>query len=75
MSDLSCSTIGDALGRRKSIFVAGLLAPIGPFLQCSALALVQFIAGRLILNLGIGQLSITVPVWHSESSSASRRGH
>lgn len=71
---LSCSAIGDALGRRKSIFVAGLLALIGQILQCSAFSLAQFIVGRVILGLGVGQLSVTVPVWQSESSSAGKRG-
>ncbi|ODM24360.1 hypothetical protein SI65_01950 [Aspergillus cristatus] len=71
---LSCSAIGDALGRRKSIFLAGLLALIGQILQCPAFSLAQFIVGRVILGLGIGQLSVTVPVWQSESSSAGKRG-
>lgn len=71
---LSCSVIGDALGRRKSIFIAGLLALIGQILQCSAFSLAQYIVGRVILGLGIGQLSVTVPVWQSENSSAGKRG-
>lgn len=71
---LSCSVIGDSLGRRKSIFIAGLLAPVGQILQCSAFSLAHFIVGRVILGLGIGQLSVTVSVWQSENSSASKRG-
>lgn len=43
---LSCSVIGDALGRRKSIFIAGMLALVGQILQCSAFSLEQFIVGR-----------------------------
>lgn len=71
---LSCSVIGDSLGRRKSIFIAGLLALVGQILQCSAFSLAHFIVGRVILGLGIGQLSVTVSVWQSENSSASKRG-
>lgn len=43
---LSCSVIGDALGRRKNIFIAGMLALVGQILQCSAFSLEQFIVGR-----------------------------
>ncbi|OJJ83700.1 uncharacterized protein ASPGLDRAFT_1491714 [Aspergillus glaucus CBS 516.65] len=71
---LSCSVTGDALGRRKSIFIAGMLALVGQILQCSAFSLAQFIVGRVILGLGIGQLSVTVPVWQSENPSAGGRG-
>jgi MFS family permease len=43
---LSCSVIGDRLGRRKTIFLGGLLAGIGQILQCTAFYLPQFIIGR-----------------------------
>ncbi|KAJ6007275.1 sugar transporter [Penicillium herquei] len=71
---LSCSIIGDRLGRRKSIFLAGILAGIGQILQCTAFSLPQLIIGRVILGFGVGQLNVTVPVWQAESSNASQRG-
>lgn len=71
---LSCSMVGDKLGRRKSIFLAGLISAIGQILQCTAFSLPQLIIGRLILGFGVGQLNVTVPVWQTESSAAGGRG-
>lgn len=71
---LSCSVIGDRLGRRKTIFLGGLLAGLGQILQCTAFSLPQFIIGRFVLGLGVGQVNVIVPVWQSECSSAHRRG-
>ncbi|KFZ07057.1 hypothetical protein V501_06823 [Pseudogymnoascus sp. VKM F-4519 (FW-2642)] len=71
---LSCSRIGDIFGRRKMIFGAATLSLIGEVLQCTSFGLAQFIVGRVILGLGIGVLSATVPVWQSECSPAKNRG-
>lgn len=71
---LSCSLIGDKLGRRRSIFLASVIATIGQILQCTSFSLPQLIVGRVILGLGVGQLNVTVPVWETESSAAEKRG-
>ncbi|KAL6703394.1 hypothetical protein ACN47E_009736 [Coniothyrium glycines] len=71
---LSCSWIGDMLGRRKVIFAAALLTLIGEILQCTSFQLAQFVVGRFILGWGVGALSATVPVWQSECSSSQNRG-
>ncbi|EAU39003.1 conserved hypothetical protein [Aspergillus terreus NIH2624] len=71
---LSCAFYGDRLGRRKTIFLAALIAIIGELLQTSAYDISQFTVGRVILGIGIGQLSATVPVWQAECSSAKHRG-
>ena len=74
VGSLSCSVVGDKLGRRKSIFLAGIISTIGQILQCTAFSLPQFVVGRVILGFGIGQLNVTVPVWQTESSDAGKRG-
>lgn len=71
---LSCSLVGDYLGRRKAIFIGAVLAGIGQILQCTSFNLAQFVVGRVILGCGVGQLSVTIPVWQSEISSAGKRG-
>ncbi|CAG7927546.1 unnamed protein product [Penicillium olsonii] len=71
---LSCSIVGDQLGRRKTIFVGALLAGIGQILQCTSFNLAQFVVGRVILGFGVGQVSVTIPVWQSEISAAGKRG-
>ncbi|RDK40627.1 general substrate transporter [Aspergillus phoenicis ATCC 13157] len=71
---LSCSFIGDILGRRRVIFAGSLATLVGEVLCCSSFGLAQLIVGRLIIGVGIGMLSGTVPVWQSECSSAQSRG-
>ncbi|CAG8091026.1 unnamed protein product [Penicillium salamii] len=71
---LSCSYIGEWFGRRKTIFLGAILTIIGQILQTAAYGLPQFIVGRVILGLGVGQFSVAVPVWQSESTSAKNRG-
>ncbi|KAH9896163.1 general substrate transporter [Xylariomycetidae sp. FL2044] len=71
---LSCSYTGDMFGRRHVIFVAAIMSLIGEILEASSFGLAQFIVGRLIVGLGIGQLSSIVPVWQSETSGAKNRG-
>jgi MFS family permease len=58
---LTCSWIGDWLGRRKVIFIGAVCTLIGEILQCTSFELAQFVVGRFILGWGVGQLSATVP--------------
>ena len=71
---LSCTWIGDILGRRRTIFLAGCIALIGQALECTAYSLAQFTVGRVVLGWGVGMLSATVPVWQSECAPAAKRG-
>lgn len=71
---LSCSYTGDRFGRRNVIFFAGLCTLIGEILEASSFGLPQFIVGRVIVGLGVGQLSSLVPVWQSETAGAKNRG-
>ncbi|OQE10703.1 hypothetical protein PENFLA_c081G05028 [Penicillium flavigenum] len=71
---LSCAYFGDRLGRRKTIFMAAIITIIGELLQTSSYDIIQFTLGRVILGIGVGQLSATVPVWQAECSSAKHRG-
>ncbi|KAM0541064.1 hypothetical protein ACHAPJ_013389 [Fusarium lateritium] len=74
IGSLSCSYTGDKFGRRNVIFVAAICTLIGEILEASSFGLAQFIVGRVIIGLGIGQLSSIVPVWQSETSAAKNRG-
>ncbi|KAJ5928564.1 hypothetical protein N7466_007520 [Penicillium verhagenii] len=71
---LSCSYTADKFGRRPVIFMGALLALIGQILEASSFQLAQLIIGRVILGVGIGMLSGTVPTWQSECSSSKNRG-
>ncbi|RAK83293.1 MFS sugar transporter [Aspergillus costaricaensis CBS 115574] len=71
---LACAHIGDRFGRRRTVFMATILTIIGELLQASSYSIIQFTLGRVILGIGVGQLSATVPVWQAECSSAKHRG-
>ncbi|KAJ5152031.1 hypothetical protein N7492_010326 [Penicillium capsulatum] len=71
---LSCTALGDRLGRRKTIFLGAILTIVGQLLQVASYGLPQFVVGRVILGLGVGQQSVAVPVWQSECTSAKDRG-
>ncbi|KAL4913989.1 general substrate transporter [Aspergillus aurantiobrunneus] len=71
---LSTTFMSDRFGRRKTIFIGAILTIIGQVLQVASFDLPQFVVGRIILGLGVGQFSVAVPVWQSESSAAKNRG-
>ncbi|KAI0444859.1 general substrate transporter [Xylaria telfairii] len=74
LGSLSCLSLGDRLGRRKTILLAAILTIIGEVLQTASYDLIQFIVGRVILGFGVGQFSVAIPVWLAECSSAAHRG-
>jgi MFS family permease len=45
---LSCAFLGDKLGRRKTIFLAGCIASVGIIIQVSPFTLAQLIVARVI---------------------------
>ncbi|CAG9955227.1 unnamed protein product [Clonostachys rosea f. rosea IK726] len=66
--------IGNALGRRRMIFLGTAIMVVGAALQASATTLPHFIIGRIITGLGNGGNTSTVPMWQSETCSAHKRG-
>lgn len=60
---LSVSWLGDGLGRKKTIFVGGLISTIGCSLQAGAANVPMLIAGRVIAGVSIGILSAIVPMY------------
>jgi sugar porter (SP) family MFS transporter len=71
---LSTMVLGDRLGRRRMIFFASGIIIIGAALMASSFSLGQLIVARLLVGLGTGATTATVPVWQSELSKASNRG-
>lgn len=71
---LSCFFLGDRLGRLKTITSGSILVIVGAILHCTSYSLAQLIVGRLVLGLGFGQITATVPIWQAESSPAEHRG-
>nr|QKX48203.1 hexose transporter HXT1 [Puccinia striiformis f. sp. tritici] len=71
---LSCSSLGEKLGRRKTIFIGAFVMIIGSIIQSASFGLAQFIVGRVVTGFGNGFITATVPVWQSECSPARQRG-
>ncbi|RFU31238.1 hypothetical protein B7463_g5125, partial [Scytalidium lignicola] len=71
---LACFKLGDNLGRIRTTAVGCVLQILDSVLLSSSYSLGQLIVGRLVLGLGMGAATATVPVWQSESSPARNRG-
>ncbi|GAB1208491.1 hypothetical protein APSETT445_007242 [Aspergillus pseudonomiae] len=57
-----------------TLFLAAVIVVIGELLETSAYKIAQLTVGRVVLGIGVGQLSATVPVFQAECSSAKNRG-
>ncbi len=67
--------IADSLGRRMAISVSALFCCVGNIIEISSeTSWAQFAVGRFVTGLGIGSLSVVVPMYQSESSPAILRG-
>lgn len=56
------------------MFATNFICMVGCILMATSFQFAQFIVARLILGVGIGGYTATVPVWQSEISPASKRG-
>jgi SP family galactose:H+ symporter-like MFS transporter len=66
--------LADLYGRRGLLFVTALIFAAGALLCGAAPSVLMLIVGRIIVGLGIGLASGTVPVYISEVSSPEDRG-
>lgn len=66
--------LNSKLGRRGTIFWCALASVVFPLAQSLAQSWQQMLAFRLLLGLGIGPKSTTVPIYAAECSPASIRG-
>ncbi|KAM0547493.1 hypothetical protein ACHAPJ_010366 [Fusarium lateritium] len=71
---LAAFTIGDRLGRKKSIIVGTAIMSVGAILMVSSFSLPQMFVGRIILGIGNGINTATAPIWQTETSPAHWRG-
>ncbi|KAG7385589.1 hypothetical protein PHYPSEUDO_001241 [Phytophthora pseudosyringae] len=64
----------DKFGRRRVILISSALFTVGAALMAVAGTFVQLLLGRLIVGLGIGCASTTVPLYIAEASPPQIRG-
>ncbi|KUJ24122.1 general substrate transporter [Mollisia scopiformis] len=71
---LLAAPLGDKLGRRISLIIAVAIFSFGVLLQTLALAIPLLIVGRLVAGLGVGIVSVLVPLYQSEMAPKWIRG-
>ncbi|XP_029909116.1 proton myo-inositol cotransporter-like isoform X2 [Myripristis murdjan] len=74
LSSLSGGTLNGLLGRRVCILVASFIFTVGGILLSVAPDKLALLLGRIIIGLGIGIASMTVPVYIAEVSPSHMRG-
>ncbi|CAI7673434.1 unnamed protein product [Penicillium manginii] len=67
-------TVGERLGRKKSILLGTVIMAVGTILQASSYSLPQMFVGRIVLGLGNGINTATAPIWQTETAQAKWRG-
>ncbi|KAF2225996.1 general substrate transporter [Elsinoe ampelina] len=67
--------LADVLGRRMTISSSALFCMVGKILEiASTTHWAQFAVGRFVVGIGIGSLSVVVPMYQSECAPKSIRG-
>ncbi|KAK7748708.1 hypothetical protein SLS53_000730 [Cytospora paraplurivora] len=70
--------VGDLLGRRRAIIIGGAIMAVGVIVQVTAMAgatpYAQFIVGRIIMGVGNGINTSTIPTYQAECSRTTNRG-
>jgi MFS transporter, SP family, sugar:H+ symporter len=71
---LSASQFCDRLGRKWGIIATCVVFSIGVVIQILAPTIGVLLAGRFIAGLGVGLISVMIPLYQSECVPAHRRG-
>jgi sugar porter (SP) family MFS transporter len=66
--------LADRFGRRRTLIGTALIFILGAIICAAATSLTMLVIGRVVVGLGIGLASTTVPVYISEVSPPSARG-
>lgn len=67
-------TLGDKLGRKRTVWLGLSMNVVGAILQTTAFHLPQMIVGRIINGFGMGVISSTCPIFMAETSPFRLRG-
>ncbi|QKX52982.1 uncharacterized protein TRUGW13939_00053 [Talaromyces rugulosus] len=66
--------LGDVIGRKKCVRIGAFIYFFSAFIQVFAPGFSTFVAGRTIQGLGVGFLSMTVPIIQTEIAAPNHRG-
>ncbi|KAJ3088753.1 hypothetical protein HK102_008026 [Quaeritorhiza haematococci] len=67
-------SMADKLGRRVSILIGSVVFSVGGAVQAFANNILTLYLGRAVSGIGVGMLSMAVPVYISEAAPTSARG-
>jgi sugar porter (SP) family MFS transporter len=71
---LGCGGLSERYGRRRVVLAAGVLFSAGALVASLAPVLWVLLAGRLVMGVAIGALSVSVPIYLSEITPPASRG-
>ena len=71
---LIAGRLGDMVGRKKCVRIGAFIYFFSVFIQMFAPGFATFVAGRTIQGLGVGFLSMTVPIIQTEIAAPHHRG-
>ncbi|KAK7421225.1 hypothetical protein QQX98_002355 [Neonectria punicea] len=74
IGSLIAGSLGDMIGRKKCVRLGGFIYFVTAFIQAFAPDFKTFVIGRTLRGLGVGFLSMTVPVIQTEIAAPHRRG-
>ncbi|KAK4209694.1 hypothetical protein QBC37DRAFT_391073 [Rhypophila decipiens] len=78
MGAMSILAVGDLLGRRRAIITGAIIMLLGVIIQVTAMPgatpLAQLIVGRVVMGVGNGINTSTIPTYQAECSKTSNRG-
>ncbi|MBV8189828.1 MAG: sugar porter family MFS transporter [Alphaproteobacteria bacterium] len=71
---LSAGRLADLVGRRDVIMSTTALFTLGAFVSAIAPSALVLLTGRFVVGLGVGAISVSVPLYIAEVAPACRRG-
>lgn len=71
---LTAAPVADMIGRRLGLVASNVVFCFGVILQTAATAIPMFVAGRFFAGFGVGMISMTIPLYQSETSPKWIRG-
>ncbi|KAK6222276.1 hypothetical protein LQW54_000976 [Pestalotiopsis sp. IQ-011] len=74
VGSLIAGRLGDMIGRKRTVRLGGLIYFFSAFIQIFAPDFATFVAGRTIQGIGVGFLSMTVPIIQTEIAAPHARG-
>jgi sugar porter (SP) family MFS transporter len=74
LGSLVAGELGDRLGRKRTVLIAGALFTLGAAVQWMAPSAWVLVTGRLIIGAGVGMAAVAAPLYAAELAPAHLRG-